>query len=82
MKYIVCTSAGKSLYHEEEIVESIDEGIIILNSLYEIDKAKGMQPEWTSRVAFKSITTLPNGLDCTTTTYLRRLGDVSRRYRK
>ena len=81
MKYVVITSAGKNLYHEEEIINSVDEGIVILNSLYEIDKAKGMNPVWTSRVAFKSEITLPNGLVCTTSSYLRRLGDVAHRNR-
>lgn len=77
MKYVIITSAGKNLYHEEEIVNSVDEGISILNSLYAIDKAKGMEPVWTSRVTFKSEITLPNGLVCSTRTYLKRLGDVS-----
>ena len=81
MKYVIITSAGKSIYHEEEIVNNVDEGIVILTSLYEIDKAKGMNPEWTSGVAFKSEVLLPNGLTCTTRAYLKKLGEVSTRCR-
>ena len=80
MIYVVITSAGKNLYHEEELVSSVNDGIAILNSLYEIDKAKGMDPVWTSGVAFQSQIELPNGLTCTTRTYLKRLGERSHRF--
>jgi hypothetical protein len=79
MRYRIATTAGKNLFSEKDIIETIDEGINILQSLYEIDKAEGMNPEWTSRVAYKCTISLPNGLEVVTKTYLCRAGVKSTR---
>ena len=79
MRYRIETTAGKNLY-EESNIESYDEGVNILKSLYEIDKASGMNPQWVSAVTYQTEVTLPNGLVCKTKTYLRRAGFKTQRY--
>lgn len=79
MKYRIETTAGKNLY-EESLIEDYNEGVNILKSLYEIDKATGMNPQWLSAVTYQTEVKLPNGLVCRTKTYLRRAGQSMRRY--
>ena len=78
MRYRIETTAGKNLF-EESAIETYDEGINILKSLYEIDKSAGMNPEWLSAVTYQTEVTLPNGLVCKTKTYLRKAGYKVRR---
>lgn len=79
MRYRIETTAGRNLY-EESLIETYDEGVNILKSLYEIDKASGMNPEWVSAVTYQTEVVLPNGLVCKTKTYLRRAGYKTQRY--
>ena len=79
MRYRIETTAGRNLY-EESLIEDYNEGVNILNSLYEIDKATGMNPVWLSAVTYQTEVVLPNGLVCKTKTYLRRAGNATRRY--
>lgn len=56
------TGKGKFLQQTEEIVNDYNEAQNILQSLYEIDKAKGMNPKWLpGGYKFRSTFMMPNG---------------------
>lgn len=72
--YFIIYKTGKGSFisnNLEERVNSLDDAINILRSLYEIDKANGMHPEWTSNVAFKSTFNLPNGKETVCKGYVK-----------
>lgn len=79
MRYEIRTTAGKNLFSEHDTFDNLNDAKNVLNELYLIDQHEGMNPEWTSPVAYQCEVTLPNGLVCLTRTWAERAGKKTTR---